>query len=282
MKITSRYASRVFWRTFSSSDTAHASGLSEGFMDPNQTIDVNENGSSFQLEIKLDGALGVPLVVADRGSQFHDDDGLFFLDGAGFNVALNRAGSPGVPVDGPVEQGTAEPERGHEREHDERDDRNKDPGNVTDIELPSPGAGCFAGGTQIRLANGTSGDIGRLTEGDEVLGWSESERRFLASKVVKVYRHPAEDLLRFEVEGLPVQLFVTKPHRLLTSEGWRPAGALKADAVLLSAGSQGGEPIPRRLTRVESAGSEPVYNLTTEPTHTYVAGEIIAHNVKKH
>lgn len=72
MRLTSHYGSKIFWRTFKTNDKDHWFGLHEGFMDFNQTDDINENGSSFQLEIKEGGLFGKILTPAHPSVQYNN------------------------------------------------------------------------------------------------------------------------------------------------------------------------------------------------------------------
>lgn len=270
MKLTSRFdRGRLYWRTFNSNDSVHFSGLSDGWIDYGATIDINQNGVSFQLEIKWDGPLSDALAQASTGVQFHDDD-IRFIDSQG-NIVIDDPGIQTGNVKGQPPPGEINP-----------DDPNTP---VIIIKDPPPGGdddgpGCFASGTKVKMVDGTDCDIDKLEIGSKVLGWNPEINQFEPSCVVKLFSHKPEPLIRITLNGMANSLLVTHKHLLMSRIGWTEAGNVEIGMELLGISEFGNNSVFWQVIDTEGSVSESVFNITTEPTHTYVACNIIVHNVK--
>lgn len=74
MKLTSHYPETVFWRIFSKKDIHYLVGLSDGFLNDGETVDIHYNDVHYQLEIKVGGLLGAFLEKANTTKQWTNDD----------------------------------------------------------------------------------------------------------------------------------------------------------------------------------------------------------------
>lgn len=135
------------------------------------------------------------------------------------------------------------------------------------------GGGCFRKGTQIQLEHNKTIAIEELKVGDEILAFDESGEIHLA-KVTKVHYHAdPQPLLRIkfwrgEMTG------ITPNHWVLNSYGnFAEMGHLTIHDALVD-----GMGHLRPITDAEYIGHEPVWNLTVEPHHTFIADGIRVHN----
>jgi ribonucleotide reductase alpha subunit len=141
---------------------------------------------------------------------------------------------------------------------------------------------CVTGETEIALADGTTERMATLAEnGQDVrVLCRNTETDELA---VKVGRNPRQtradaDLVRVETDD-GTTLTCTPDHEVWTPEGYVEAGSLSAGdtivgttAVVIPAGTVS-ETVSERLTvtSVSDAGSAPVYNITVDDHHNYLA-----------
>jgi len=136
----------------------------------------------------------------------------------------------------------------------------------------SGGGGCFRAGTQVQLEGGKTIAIEELKEGDEILAFDEDGKIHLA-KVTKLHYHAdPQPILR--VKFWRGEVFITPNHWVLNQYGnFVEMGSLTDhDAVVDGMGHL------RPIIGAELVGHEPVWNLTVEPHHTFIANGIRVHN----
>lgn len=134
------------------------------------------------------------------------------------------------------------------------------------------GGGCFRAGTQVQLEHGKTKAIEELKEGDEILAFDENGQIHLA-KVTKLHYHAdPQPILR--VKFWRGEVFITPNHWVLNQYGnFVEMGSLTThDAVVDGMGHL------RPIIDAELVGFEPVWNLTVEPHHTFIANGIRVHN----
>lgn len=79
MKIKNASDITIYWRTFKKDDTAHLIGLADGTLKPGAEGNwSDESYKNFQLEIKVDGVLGLILVAAKPNRLYNINDNLSF------------------------------------------------------------------------------------------------------------------------------------------------------------------------------------------------------------
>lgn len=132
--------------------------------------------------------------------------------------------------------------------------------------------GCFAAGTEVLLADGSSKPIEDIRVGDIVLTRASSSDSSLVSAEVSAVH-------AIDVSGVLVingSLRVTPEHRLFSDGEWKVAGDLQiGDGLVRPDGSM------EVIDTIEWVrGSYQVYNLTIEGAHTYFADGVWAHNSK--
>lgn len=134
------------------------------------------------------------------------------------------------------------------------------------------GGGCFRAGTQVQLEGGKTIAIEQLKEGDEVLAFDEQGQIHLA-KVTKLHYH-ADPQLILRVKFWRGEVFITPNHWVLNQYGnFVEMGNLTTHDALMD-----GMGHLRPIIGAELVGHEPVWNLTVEPHHTFIANGIRVHN----
>lgn len=132
--------------------------------------------------------------------------------------------------------------------------------------------GCFAAGTDILLADGSTKPIEEVRVGDIVLTRTGQVDSSLVSAAVSAVHV-------VEVSGVLVingALRVTPEHRLFSDGEWRAAGDLQIGNGLIRP-----DGTVETVDTIEwIRGSHQVYNLTIEGAHTYFAGGVWVHNSK--
>ena len=137
---------------------------------------------------------------------------------------------------------------------------------------------CFAAGTPVSLADGTTRRIENLCAGDFVLSRDETTGQIAAQRIAKTFVHlTPESLVLHLANGKDIH--TTGEHLFFVDGAWVKAGQIEpkmhcvtpGDAALTIAET---EPVSRRL--------KPVYNLEVSAFHTYYVGESAAwvHNYK--
>lgn len=134
------------------------------------------------------------------------------------------------------------------------------------------GGGCFRAGTQVQLDGGKTVAIEHLKEGDEILAFDEDGKIHLA-KVTKVHYH-ADPQPILKVKFWRGEVFITPNHWVLNQYGsFVEMGNLTTHDALMD-----GMGHLRPIIDAELVGYEPVWNLTVEPHHTFIANGIRVHN----
>ena len=134
------------------------------------------------------------------------------------------------------------------------------------------GGGCFAGDTQVLMADGESKAIQDIRAGEYVLTRkSEGDSGLVKAKVLK--RHETVESGYMILNG---ELKVTPNHWLWINGQWREAGNVSVGDFLID---KEGKPV--RIDSVEwQRGKFPVFNLEIEKQRTYFADGVWVHNQK--
>ena len=139
------------------------------------------------------------------------------------------------------------------------------------IEGAGGGGGCFRAGTQIQLEGGRTVAIETLKVGDEVLAFDERGNVHRA-KVTKTHYHEPQPLMR--VKFWRGEVCLTPNHWVLNQyNSFVEIGTMTTHDALVD-----GMGHLRPITGVERIPDEPVYNLTVEPHHTFIADGVCVHN----
>ena len=138
--------------------------------------------------------------------------------------------------------------------------------------LAGSGGGCFRKGTLIQLEGGKTKPIEQIIVGDEILCFDE-QGNVSVGKVSQTHLHEKpEPLMR--VKFWRGELFITPNHWVLNQYGnFIDIGAMTTHDALID-----GMGHLRPILGAEAIGAEPVYNLTVEPHHTFIANGIRVHN----
>lgn len=135
------------------------------------------------------------------------------------------------------------------------------------------GGGCFRAGTQVQLEGGNTIAIELLKEGDSVLAFDE-EGKLHSAKVTKVHYHEDPqpilevDYWRGKMRGITPNHWVQNQY-----ENFVEMGQLSTHDALVD-----GMGHLRPIIGAKLVGHEPVWNLTVEPHHTFIADGIRVHN----
>jgi predicted phage tail protein len=137
--------------------------------------------------------------------------------------------------------------------------------------IAGAGGGCFARGTQVQLEHGKTVAIEDIKVGDEILSFDE-EGNLHVAKVEKLHVHAPLPILR--VKFWRGEVFITPNHWVLNQySSFVEIQTLSIEDALVD-----GMGHLRPIISFESAGVEPVYNLTVEKYHTFIANNIRVHN----
>ena len=134
------------------------------------------------------------------------------------------------------------------------------------------GDGCFRKGTLVQQEHGKQIAIELLKQGDEVLSFDE-QGNIHVSRVTTVHYHEnLEPLIRIRFWNGSID--ITPNHWVLNQyASFAEAGKLKEnDAFIDGLGHL------RPIISIEMLEPEPVWNLTVEPNHTFIANGIRVHN----
>lgn len=137
---------------------------------------------------------------------------------------------------------------------------------------------CFAAGTPISMADGSSRAIERVVVGDVVLAFDEDEVRIVPATVTRTFVHQDEATGTLLVNGT---LRATGNHPFHANGAWVRADNLSIGDTLLQI-SEGGTALAVKEGGVGSLMSLPgapgTYNLEVERYHNYFAGGVLVHN----
>lgn len=138
--------------------------------------------------------------------------------------------------------------------------------------IAGSGGGCFKAGTLIQQRDGKSTPIELLKEGDEVLSFDASGEVH-AARITKVHYHESpEPILLVKFWGGEIN--ITPNHWVLNQYGaFAEMGRLTTHDALVD-----GMGHLRPIISATPIGHEPVWNLTVEPHHTFIADGVRVHN----
>ena len=138
--------------------------------------------------------------------------------------------------------------------------------------ISGSGGGCFRKGTRVQLEGGKTAPIEMLNIGDCILAFDE-DGKIQNAKVTAVHFHEdPQPILR--VSFWRGETFITPNHWVLNQyNSFAEMGRLTTHDALID-----GMGHLRPITGSELVGYEPVYNLTVEPHHTFIADGIRVHN----
>lgn len=144
---------------------------------------------------------------------------------------------------------------------------------------PSVNSYCFAAGTPVTMADGSTRPIETITVGANVLAFDERQRKVVVGRVSEFLNHEAVAIHRAVVEDIREDLLLTTNHPFYSGGGWHRIEDLPLRSELFHYDPSRREASPRRLLALEPTGrTEPVYNLEVEEAHTYFAGGLLVHN----
>jgi len=135
------------------------------------------------------------------------------------------------------------------------------------------GGGCFAPGTEILLADGSSKPIEKIKVGDQIASF-ENESNYIKKTAI------VQGISSHLVSGYLIingQLKVTAEHKIFLNNAWEYAGKAKIGDILID--SQGNKEKIFSITAENIFG--PVYNIVVGKYHTYFADGIYVHNQEK-
>ncbi len=145
-------------------------------------------------------------------------------------------------------------------------------------ERPFP-AGCFAGDTPVRMADGTVRHIEALRPGDTVLAFDPESGTIGPEVVQALHVHGVRPCLELHFEGVDGALRVTREHPFLSGNHWLEAGWLQPGAAVVRLDPTGAAVEKTTLVRsLTTPGLVKVFNLTVGGPHTFFAGDILVHN----
>lgn len=134
------------------------------------------------------------------------------------------------------------------------------------------GGGCFRKGTLIQQEAGITVPIEDLIVGDTVLAFDDKNNIY-AAKVTKTHYHENPQAI-LHVKYWGGDLFATPNHWVINQFGnFVELGTLTEDDALQDSFGH-----LRPILSKEIIAYEPVYNLTVEPWHTFIANNIRVHN----
>jgi hypothetical protein len=141
---------------------------------------------------------------------------------------------------------------------------------------------CFAAGTPVSLADGSTRAIEQVAQGDLVLAYDETSGRVVPARVSQTFAHSDVHEGLIAVNG---RLLATAEHPFYVAGGSAPVRAadLRVGDELLVLERLAGTAEPglgtmpvASLERLPSAGT--VYNLEVAGPHNYFAGGVLVHN----
>jgi hypothetical protein len=144
-----------------------------------------------------------------------------------------------------------------------------------------PGSTCLAGGTDIKMADGSQRNIEDIHVGDRVMSYDTTLGRMTSSEVTKTFAHPA-------VEGTVLingKLRATPNHPFYVGGQWKRADELAAGDPLLTLDPRAGEGSMQMVVAPDTVtslammpGTLETYNLEVAGEHDYFAGGVLVHN----
>lgn len=167
-----------------------------------------------------------------------------------------------------------------------------------DVLVHNKFATCFAAGTEISLSNGDVKSIEDIIVGDSVLGWNgesiqssivtATDHRHTVGSHTDACKSLGDEPSLYTINDTKIEF--TPEHPFLTKEGWKSLVPdpnqepylSEQEPKVLKVGDEinkDGEWIKIEDVRiVRSDKDEPVYNITVDALHSYIANGIIVHN----
>jgi uncharacterized protein YfaS (alpha-2-macroglobulin family) len=140
------------------------------------------------------------------------------------------------------------------------------------FEAGGRGGGCFAAGTKVRMADGTTKNIEQIKAGENILTRkSANDKTLVQAKVINTHQVTENGYLIIND-----MLKVTPNHKLWINHEWKEAGSLQKGDILLTDNNEEVKVHSIEWQRTKAN----VYNLSIEKYHTYFANGIWVHNEK--
>lgn len=137
---------------------------------------------------------------------------------------------------------------------------------------PGAGGGCFAAGTQVLMADGTTKPIEDIEVGDQVRTRSgEDDAELVTAAVTHTHQYQADGYLI--ING---SLRVTPNHKIFLNGSWQEAAAIQPGDTLIHRDGSSIEVFSVEWQRMQTD----VYNLTVDQYQTYFADNVWVHNQK--
>jgi hypothetical protein len=135
------------------------------------------------------------------------------------------------------------------------------------------GGSCFAPWTRVLTVAGDR-EVQDIQAGELIVSYDPASGRLAARTVSRRHDHAEGRLWHIVTCRDPRPIAVTRWHSFLTHRGWVWAWRLRAGEELVS--GTGRPSVVRSVIR--TAHVSPVYNLTTQREHTFIADGFVVHN----
>lgn len=147
-------------------------------------------------------------------------------------------------------------------------------------------SGCFIAGTKISMADGTYKNIEDVQKNNLILSYDENKSNYVIGKVLRTKKNNISTKIVKILLSNNIEINMTLSHPILTTAGWK---ALDCNAAFIEHGivcellSKNDQIITQNgifsiKNMVEYNYNLPVYNLTIDKYHTYIANTCIVHN----
>jgi hypothetical protein len=140
---------------------------------------------------------------------------------------------------------------------------------------------CFAQGTRVALASGETQAIELLQPGDVVLAYDETSQHMQPAAITHTRAHPKTLCLQINTAA-GLELRLTPNHPLWVQRdavlAWLDAGQLIIGDCLHSLMPDRAVALDPIVTIQLAAELTPVFDISVADTHTFFAGQILAHN----
>ena len=147
-------------------------------------------------------------------------------------------------------------------------------------------SGCFIAGTKISMADGTYKNIEDVQKNNLILSYDENKSNYVIGKVLRTKKNNISTKIVKILLSNNIEINMTLSHPILTTIGWK---ALDCNAAFIEHGivcellSKNDQIITQNgifsiKNMVEYNYNLPVYNLTIDKYHTYIANTCIVHN----
>lgn len=147
---------------------------------------------------------------------------------------------------------------------------------VWSVDIGEDIASCFSGSSPVLTPTGWR-HISNLQPGDFVLSLSLPRLTLEVETVTRRHDHPIAQIWEIHIAGTSSPISTTRHHPFLTHQGWVSACQLKPGQILIDMGSCS-KMDQRVRTAVKTERFEPVHNLITTGSHTYVVSGFVVHN----